>query len=304
MKERSLRYAIVLMLLLVASGCSEKKDKYDATGTFETTEIVISAEVSGKITGLNVSEGDAVCVGEVVATIDSTQLSLQRLQLENSITALESSRPDVEVQLAPLQEQLSHQLLEKERIKKLLEADAVNTSRLEDIDSGIATLRKQIDAQRTSLLNTQQSLDAQIAALKAQLAQVEKQLSDCRVSAPASGTVVAKYVSAGELAAAGRPMMKIADLDNICLRAYLLSTQLPEISIGTQLTVYADFGGGQRREYSGTVTWISDRSEFTPKNIVTADDRANMVYAVKIAVQNDGFIKTGMYGGVILRPHE
>ena len=304
MKERSLRYAIVLMLLLVASGCSEKKDKYDATGTFETTEIVISAEVSGKITGLNVSEGDAVCAGEVVATIDSTQLSFQRLQLENSITALESSRPDVEVQLAPLQEQLSHQLLEKERIKKLLEADAVNTSRLEDIDSGIATLRKQIDAQRTSLLNTQRSLDAQIAALKAQLAQVEKQLSDCRVSAPASGTVVAKYVSAGELAAAGRPMMKIADLDNICLRAYLLSTQLPEISIETQLTVYADFGGGQRREYSGTVTWISDRSEFTPKNIVTADDRANMVYAVKIAVQNDGFIKTGMYGGVILRPHE
>ena len=304
MKERSLRYAIVLMMLLLASGCSEKKDKYDATGTFETTEIVISAEVSGKITGLNVSEGDAVCAGEVVATIDSTQLSLQRLQLENSITALERSRPDVEVQLAPLQEQLSHQLLEKERIKKLLEADAVNTSRLEDIDSGIATLRKQIDAQRTSLLNTQRSLDAQIAALKAQLAQVEKQLSDCRVSAPASGTVVAKYVSAGELAAAGRPMMKIADLDNICLRAYLLSTQLPEISIGTQLTVYADFGGGQRREYSGTVTWISDRSEFTPKNIVTADDRANMVYAVKIAVQNDGFIKTGMYGGVILRPHE
>ena len=303
MKDRLLCYAMVLSLLLL-SGCSDKKDKYDATGTFETTEIVVSAEVSGKITELTVSEGDVVCVGGVVATIDSTQLYLQRLQLESNIAALESSRPETEIQLAPLQEQLAHQLLEKERIKKLMEADAVNASRLEDIESGIAMLQKQIEAQKTMIVNTQRSLDAQIAALKAQLGQVQKQLSDCRVAVPASGTVVSKYVSAGELAAAGRPLLKIADLDNVFLRAYLLSSQLPEISLGSQIKVFADFGNDQRREYSGTVTWISDRSEFTPKNIVTSDDRANMVYAVRIAVQNDGFIKTGMYGGIILGSHE
>ena len=298
------RLLVMVWMLLAVSGCSSRNDRYDASGTFETTEITLSAEVNGRVIEMPVGEGSVVAEGEQVALIDTMQLYLQRLQIENNIIALKSSRPDAEIQLAPLREQLSRQQHERERIEKLLDADAVGGSRLEDIESGIAALEKQIEAQRTVLTNTQRSLEAQISALEAQLGQVERQLSDCRVTSPAAGTVVSKYLSVGELAVAGRPLMKIADLDNIYLRAYLLSTQLPEISLGAELKVYADVGGGQRREYTGVVTWISDRSEFTPKNIVTSDDRANMVYAIKVAVRNDGFIKTGMYGGVMLGAHD
>lgn len=294
----------IIVAVVLATGCGSRSDRYDATGTFEAEETTLSAEVNGRILEMAVGDGSVVGIGEQVALIDTTQLHLQRLQIESSRIALQSSLPDVEIQLAPLREQLARQRRERERIEKMVEADAVGVARLEDIDSAIASLERQIDAQRTVLMNTRLSLDAQIAALEAQLAQVDEQLSNCRVVSPVAGTVVARYVGVGELAVAGRPLVKIADLDNIYLRAYLLSTQLPEVALGAQLKVYADVGGGQRREYTGTVTWISDRSEFTPKNIITSDDRANMVYAIKVAVRNDGFIKTGMYGGIMLYNHD
>ena len=300
----NIKVLAITVVAWMATGCASRSDKYDATGTFEAEETTLSAEVNGRILEMPVVEGSVVGIGEQVALIDTTQLYLQRLQLESSRIALQSSLPDVEIQLAPLREQLARQQRERERIEKMVKADAVGVARLEDIDSAIASLERQIDAQRTVLMNTRLSLEAQIAALEAQLAQVDQQLSNCRVTSPAAGTVVARYVGVGELAVAGRPLVKIADLDNIYLRAYLLSTQLPEITTGARLKVYADVGGGQRREYDGIVTWISDRSEFTPKNIVTSDDRANMVYAVKVALRNDGFIKTGMYGGLMLGTYE
>ena len=200
--------------------------------------------------------------------------------------------------LAPLEEQLAKQRREKQRVENLLQADVTTEKQLDDISSAISVLEKQLDAQRTSLQNSVTSIDAQIAAAEAQLGQLEEQLAKCRITSPIDGTVLAKYAQAGELAIAGKPLMKVADVAHIYLRAYLLSSQLANVKLGQPVKVYADFGKGSVRTYEGTVTWISDQSEFTPKNIVTADDRANMVYAVKIAVPNDGYLKIGMYGGI------
>ena len=280
------KHGVVLLasLLLTATACNRNRSQYDATGNFEATEVIVSSEVNGRILAFPVSEGDVLTAGAEAGLIDSTQLHLQRLQIESNIRALRSSRPDVEQQLAPLEEQLAKQRREKQRVENLLQADV--------------TTEKQLDAQRTSLQNSVTSIDAQIAAAEAQLGQLEEQLAKCRITSPIDGTVLAKYAQAGELAIAGKPLMKVADVAHIYLRAYLLSSQLANVKLGQPVKVYADFGKGSVRTYEGTVTWISDQSEFTPKNIVTADDRANMVYAVKIAVPNDGYLKIGMYGGI------
>ena len=294
------KHGVVLLasLLLTATACNRNRSQYDATGNFEATEVIVSSEVNGRILAFPVSEGDVLTAGAEAGLIDSTQLHLQRLQIESNIRALRSSRPDVEQQLAPLEEQLAKQRREKQRVEILLHAAATTEKQLDDISSAISVLEKQLDAQRTSLQNSVTSIDAQIAAAEAQLGQLEEQLAKCRITSPIDGTVLAKYAQAGELAIAGKPLMKVADVAHIYLRAYLLSSQLANVKLGQPVKVYADFGKGSVRTYEGTVTWISDQSEFTPKNIVTADDRANMVYAVKIAVPNDGYLKIGMYGGI------
>ena len=277
---------LAAVTLLAAGGCAGDRNQYDATGNFEATEVVVSSEVNGRILEFPISEGSPVHSGEQVGLIDSTQLHLQRLQVESNILALESSRPDIGEQLAPLEEQLAKQQRERQRVENLMKADV--------------TTEKQLDAQRSALGNSLKSIDAQIAAARAQAGQLEEQLAKCRICSPIEGTVLAKYAQAGELAVAGKPLMKVADVNNIHLKAYLVSSQLPQVKLGQKVKVYADFGGDEKREYEGTVTWISDRSEFTPKNIVTSDDRANMVYAIKIAVPNDGYLKIGMYGGIKL----
>lgn len=294
------KHGVVLLasLLLTATACNRNRSQYDATGNFEATEVIVSSEVNGRILAFPVSEGDVLTAGAEAGLIDSTQLHLQRLQIESNIRALRSSRPDVEQQLAPLEEQLAKQRREKQRVENLLQADVTTEKQLDDISSAISVLEKQLDAQRTSLQNSVTSIDAQIAAAEAQLGQLEEQLAKCRITSPIDGTVLAKYAQAGELAIVGKPLMKVADVAHIYLRAYLLSSQLANVKLGQPVKVYADFGKGSVRTYEGTVTWISDQSEFTPKNIVTADDRANMVYAVKIAVPNDGYLKIGMYGGI------
>ncbi len=277
---------LAAVTLLAAGGCAGDRNQYDATGNFEATEVVVSSEVNGRILEFPISEGSPVHSGEQVGLIDSTQLHLQRLQVESNILALESSRPDIGEQLAPLEEQLAKQQRERQRVENLMKADVTTEKQLDDITSAITVLEKQ--------------LDAQIAAARAQAGQLEEQLAKCRICSPIEGTVLAKYAQAGELAVAGKPLMKVADVNNIHLKAYLVSSQLPQVKLGQKVKVYADFGGDEKREYEGTVTWISDRSEFTPKNIVTSDDRANMVYAIKIAVPNDGYLKIGMYGGIKL----
>lgn len=289
---------LIAPALLILAGCAGKNGGADATGTFQATEIIVSAEVSGRILRLDADEGARLTAGDTVGVIDTVQLYLQSRQLMENIEAVGASRPSVAIQLAPLEEQLTTLRRDRERIVNLIDADVANRKQLDDINSAVAGLEKQIAAQRSTLTNTLETADAQIAAMRTQVQQIEDQLVRSRITAPITGTVVAKYAHAGELAAAGRPLFKLADTDNIYLKAYVVSEQLADIKLGQQVRVTADFGGGNTRDYSGEITWIADKSEFTPKNIVTSDDRANLVYALKISVQNDGYLKIGMYGEV------
>lgn len=287
--------------LLLLTACSGRKNNYDATGTFEATEIMISGETPGMIIEFPVMEGSRVTKGEVMAVIDSTQLYLQKQQLLQNIIAIQANRPEISTQIAPLQEQLTKQYQEKARITNLLKADAGTQKQLDDINSAIFVLEKQIAAQENALGNSRTSTNAQVLSLRSQIAQVDDRLKKCRLVAPIDGIVIAKYAQAGELTAAGSPMLKVADMDHIHLKAYVTAAQLMDIKLGQQVEVRADFGKGNYREYRGEICWISDKSEFTPKNITTSDDRANMVYAIKVSVPNDGYLKLGLYGEIKFR---
>jgi HlyD family secretion protein len=296
---KKLLFPLTIITLLLS--CEVNNKTYDAVGTFNATELIVSSEVAGTILKFDIVEGDILKKDEIVGLIDTVQLYLQKEQLLQNINAIEANRPTVTTQLAPLEEQLAKQHKEKERVENLLEADVATQKQLDDINSAIAVLEKQIEAQKKSLNNSVNGVNAQTAVLKTQIAQIEDRLNKCRITVPMDGIVIAKYVNAGELTSAGRPMMKIADMENVHLKAYFTSDQLTNIKIGQKVKVRADFGKGNHRNYDGKITWIANKSEFTPKNIVTSDDRANMVYAIKIAVHNDGYIKLGMYGEVILK---
>ena len=282
---------------LAAGGCTPASDS-EASGTFEATEIVVSAEASGRILAFEVEEGDSVTAGVTVGAIDSVQLYLQKLQLERQQASVRSNRPDIEKQAAALREQIAKQRTERQRIENLLKEHAATTKQRDDIDAQIKVLEGELDALLSTLRNNAAAIDENASALDLQIAQIEDRLAKCRIAAPVSGTVLAKYAEAGEPASPGRPLMKVADLRRIHLRAYVTSAQLASIRLGQAATVTADFGDGQRFEYPGRVVWIAQESEFTPKTIQTSDTRANLVYAVKIDVVNDGRLKLGLYGEV------
>jgi len=280
--------------------CGKKQHNFDATGSFEATEVIVSSEAVGRILSFDITEGKEVTANEKIGVIDSLQLYLSKLQLMKNISSVESNKPNVSAQVAATREQLIKQQTERTRIENLLKSEAATQKQLDDINSAIIVLERQLTAQLSTLNNSVSSLNAQSSALEIQIAQIEDRLSKCIIQSPVSGTVLAKYAEAGELAIVGKPLFKVADLKRVFLRSYFTSGQLADIKLGQTVKVFADFGGDNRREYRGTITWISDKSEFTPKSIQTKKDRENLVYAVKIAVENDGYIKIGMYGEVVL----
>ena len=280
------------------SSCAETGSRYDAEGSFEAEEVTVSAEATGKILEFDLREGQKVLSGERLGCIDSVQLYLSKLQLEKSAKSVLSNKPDITKQVAAQNAQMTKLRQEKARVENLLRDGAATRKQLEDIDAQIAVLKAQISAQKSALGNSASSIDAQSSSLEVQIAQIDDRIAKCRITSPVDGTVLSKYAQAGEFAAAGKPLFKVADLDRVFLRAYLTSAQLCALSLGQTVRVYADFGGDNVREYEGKVEWISPKSEFTPKNIQTADERENLVYAVKVAVRNDGYIKLGMYGGI------
>lgn len=284
------RILICAGVLVLTAACGHEGD-FDATGTFEATEVVVSAEAAGRILRFDAEEGDLLTAGCQVGTIDSVQLYLRKLQLERSAASVRSNRPDIAKQVASLREQIAKQQTERRRVENLLKDGAATTKQLDDIDAQLKVLGSQLDATLSTLRNN---------AAEVQIAQVEDQLGKCRIVSPISGTVLAKYGEAGELASVGRPLMKVADLDRIYLRAYFTSDQLSELELGQAVTVTADFGGDRQVDYPGRITWIASESEFTPKTIQTRSSRASLVYAVKIAVENDGRLKIGLYGEVKL----
>lgn len=293
--KRSFAYPL---LVLLAASCVEGNKAYDASGVFESTEVTVSAEGNGKILSLDLQEGDRLEAGQIVGCIDTVQLHLSEIQLEASRRAVGSGRLDISRQIAALESQIGKQRQELDRFTKLEKAGASNRKQVEDIQAQIETLERQLAAQEESLNSSNRNVSGQADALEAQIEQIRDRIRKCVITNPVAGTVLAKYSEAGEFAALGRALFKVADIDNIRLRAYITADQLTTLKLGQQVRVFADQGSSGRKEYAGTLIWISDKAEFTPKTIQTRDERANLVYAVKIAVENDGLIKLGMYGDI------
>lgn len=285
-------------LALMLNACGNKEKDFDATGVFEATETVVYAEQNGSLTTFDVDEGDRLEQGREVALIDTVQLWLKIAQTEASRKVYQSQKPDIEKQLAATREQLAKARQEQQRYRELVADGAAPRKMLDDADSQVEVLQRQVEALRSSLSVSTNALDRQMEAADVQREQLLDQLAKCHVRTPSSGTVIEKYVERGEFVAVGKPLFKMADTDHMFMRAYVTSAQLLHIRVGQKAKVYADYGKGQKREYAGTVTWISSQSEFTPKTILTDDERADLVYALKVAVKNDGYIKMGMYGEV------
>ncbi len=294
-----MKKVIYIAMALLAISCT-KEAEFDAQGTFEATEVVVSSEATGRILNFDIEEGMAIAANQTVGTIDSLQLHLQRKQLVAQQSALLASRPDVKKQVAALREQIAKQKTELRRVDNMLRDGAATQKQKDDIEAQIKILEGQLEAQLSTLDKNTSTINGNSVVLEAQIAALDDRISKCRIISPVGGTVLVKYAEAGELASAGKPLMKIADLKNIYLRAYFTSDQLANVKLGDEVKVVADFGGTERYDYTGRIAWISSESEFTPKTIQTKDSRANLVYAVKIAVENDGRLKIGLAGEVVL----
>ena len=288
------------MALALLTACGNRQKDYDATGLFEATEVTISAEQSGRLIAFDVMEGSRLQAAEQVGLIDTVPLMLKARQLGATRAVYANQRPDLSKQIATLREQLSNAEMERLRFAGLVADGAASRKQLDDADNAVRVLRRQLEAQISAIGNSTQSLNSQMTAADIQRAEVIDQLQKCHVRAPIAGTVLETYAERGEFAVVGKPLFKMADTDRMFLRAYITSEQLSSVKIGQRVRVTSDYGHHAGKTYSGIVVWISNRSEFTPKTIVTDDERADLVYAVKIAVRNDGGIKIGMYGKVKL----
>ena len=284
--------------MMAACGGNEKA--YDATGTFEATETTVYAEQSGALLTFSVNEGDHIEAGKEVGLIDTTQTWLKIRQLDATKEVYQSQKPDMERQIAATRQQLSKAQQDEQRYRELVADGAAPSKMLDDASSQVKVLQKQLDAQISSLSTSTRSLDKQTVAANVQIEQLRDMLRKCHIVTPTKGTVLEKYVERGEFVAIGKPLFKIADTEQMFMRAYVTSAQLQNIRIGQHVKVFADYGDGQKKAYDGTISWISSRSEFTPKTILTDDERADLVYAVKVAIKNDGYVKIGMYGEVVL----
>ncbi|MBP3251213.1 MAG: HlyD family efflux transporter periplasmic adaptor subunit [Prevotella sp.] len=282
------------------AACGNREKAYDATGTFEATETTVYAEQSGTLLTFDVNEGDELAMGREVGLVDTTQIWLKILQLGATKEVYQSQKPDMERQIAATRQQLAKAQQDEQRYRELVADGAAPSKMLDDATNQVKVLQRQLDAQVSSLSASTRALDKQTAAADVQVSQLQDMLRKCHIVAPTKGTVMEKYVERGEFVSVGKPLFKMADTQNMYMRAYITSAQLQGVKLGQKVKVYADYGGNQRKEYGGTVSWISSRSEFTPKTILTDDERADLVYAVKVRIKNDGFVKIGMYGEVRL----
>lgn len=306
---------ISMLATVFVTACSSNGNKFDASGTFEATEVIVSSELNGKILSLSINEGDTVSANRVVGTVDAEGIELQKEQVEASISSLSDKTADVGPQVALLQNQLAVQqsqlnnlLHEKQRIENLIKQDAATGKQLDDINAQIDVVRKQmvvtqqqINVQRNNTSTQNRSILSESKPLQKRVAQLNDQLKRADIVNPINGTVLTKYAEAGELTSTGKALYKIADLGEMKLRAYVTGDQLSQIKLGQQVKVLVDEGKDNYKELVGAISWISDKAEFTPKTIQTKEERANLVYAVKINVKNDGYLKIGMYGEVVFK---
>lgn len=313
---KKLLFTVIAGIALIIAGCNGNGNGFDASGTFEADEVIISSELAGKILSFNVKEGMQLSKDSIIGMVDATNITLQQEQVEASINALNQKTSDVtpqiqllQNQIAVQQSQLDNMLHEKARIENLIKADAATGKQLDDINAQIDVVKKnisvtqqQINVQRNNIATQNRSILSEAEPLRKRIAQLKDQEQRANIVNPVNGTVITKYAEAGEVTSAGKALYKIADLTELNLRAYVTGVQLPTIKLSQQVKVMIDEGEKKYKEYSGTISWISNKAEFTPKTIQTKEERANLVYAIKVRVKNDGFLKIGMYGEVKLNP--
>ncbi len=291
-------YLVTMAFCLLLLACNNGESEKDATGVFESTEVIVSAETTGRLLEFHPTEGMSVDKDLVLGQIDTVQLSLKKMQLVANQLALEASKPDVSAQISATKREIEKLEFERKRTQKLLEGDVATQKQLDDIEAQIDVLNARLRAQRKSLNSNTEAINAQYNAVDVQIDQLSDQISRCEIKSPIEGTILVKYAEAGEFVNMGKPLFKVANMEQMILKAYVTAAQLNDIQLGQKLTVLAEVGTDQSKVYDGEVSWISDKSEFTPKTIQTQDERANLVYAIKVKVANDGILKIGMYGGL------
>lgn len=295
MRKFSLLFFSCTLLLL---SCQSEDKARQATGVFEAVEVIVSSEATGKLLKFQVEEGQPISMKTIVGQIDTVQLSLKKTQLKANQLAITSNQPDINSQIRATQREIEKLQVERERTQRLLEGDVATQKQLDDIQAQLDVLNARLSAQKTSLRSHSDVLDAQANAIAIQIEQVEDQMARCEIQSPIDGTVLVKYVESGEFVNMGKPLFKVANMEKMVLKAYVTASQLKDLVLNQEVRVDSEFGANESKVYQGRITHISDKSEFTPKTIQTQDERANLVYAVKVAVENDGFLKIGMYATI------
>lgn len=285
-------------MLLLGVSCADKGSQKDATGVFEATEVIVSAEANGKLLRFEAQEGQQLKKDAILGQIDTIQLSLKKMQLRANQLAVLASKPDLPSQVSAIEKEIDKLEFEKRRTQKLIEGDVATQKQLDDIESKLLVLRAQLKAQKKSLGSSIDAIDAQYNAMEVQIDQLNDQISRCQIKSPIDGSILVKFTEEGEFVNVGKPLFKVANMETMVLRAYVTAQQLKDLQVNQEVKVLAEFGADETKDYSGLITWISDKSEFTPKTIQTQDERANLVYAVKVTVKNNGYLKIGMYGGL------
>ena len=293
-----LNYITLLLIAVIVTACKNGDNEYDAMGNFEADEFVISSEAGGKILKFDIEEGQTLKKGDRVGYVDTLQLHLKKKQLQSSVKAVMARQPNVASQLATILEQIETAKKEKMRFEQLLKDDAATQKQVDDLNAHLTLLQKQYNALQSSLNTTTQSLRSEVVPLSIQMEQIEDQINKSIITNPVNGTVLVKYAEQNEVTGPGKALYKIADLSSIILRAYISGDQFSAIKLNQKVNVFIDDLEGESKKYQGEVIWIADKAEFTPKTIQTKAERANLVYAIKIKVKNDGFLKIGMYGEV------
>jgi HlyD family secretion protein len=326
MKNIHKLYFIIALSVSVLISCNSTKQEFDATGVFEAEEIIVSAESSGKLLSFKINEGDDLKLGQEIGQIDCQNINLQKSQVQASIAAMKLRQNEANPQVQILVSQVESQrtflaiqkqqlaVLEKERkrFQNLVDAQAVPAKQVDDIVGQVEILRKQMEGTQSQIAVINQQIASQKQQVQLQnrgilsetqpmqvrISQIEEQLGHCKISNPVAGTVLVKYAEQEEVTGMGKPLYKLANLETMTLRTYIAGTQLGQVKVNQAVKIFIDNGKDSYKEMTGTISWISSKSEFTPKTIQTKDERANLVYATKIKVKNDGFVKIGMYGEV------
>ena len=294
-----MKKVFLLICLIIIAGCNKNNTLSHASGVFETEDVIVSALAMGEIVKFNIEEGAVLKKDMIVGNIDDTQLKLKKLQLQNAIYSAESRLINIDTQLAPVDEEITKYKKEVARFTNLVKSNAANQKQLDDVKAAYnAALKK-----RTASLDTMQQnnkvIENEVNGLKIQIAQIDDNIEKSYIKAPIDGVVLTKYANAYEFAQIGKPLFKMADVSTLILRAYVTADILTQVKLNDTATIMADFGKENMKKYTGSIIWISDKAEFTPKTIPTRDERSNLVYAVKIQVKNDGYLRKGMYGEVL-----